>query len=447
MSRRTLVYIGIGIAVLAFGRLLSTSGTTQTPEPPAGSGTATASVPVSPSATAAPRAFKRPPSAMAELGILTDRPEAELEALIDRESLAARVMPKHCGDAAACEAVRATLRDGHATALEVVPSGDWSLERANVDAGARGLSAAEKAKVGKMPRIVVVHVTMETTPGQLALRTALAVTAAIAEKIDGVVWDQLLERFERPHDFAAHAVTTPLGESAFRRDRIEILYEPKDEGIVRVLTSGLSRWGAPDVDAAAVPTAASARVSEIVLGVAEAIANGATTGPISLSRDDLGRARGQAYPTDAGLPESSAVPIDVVSVHPEGGDPNDFIARIEPAAGDGPIAYVDLAERFFGTLLAASPDADAMSAKHKKAQAQLGAALAQWDASRTSGGKLLVLLPFGIPGDAGIESMWVEVTRFDARTVTGRLVDDPLGAVDVARGDEVTRPRTEVEDL
>ena len=43
--------------------------------------------------------------------------------------------------------------------------------------------------------------------------------------------------------------------------------------------------------------------------------------------------------------------------------------------------------------------------------------------------------------------MWLEVTRYDAQTVTGTLKDDPLGATDVARGDSVTRPRAQVEDV
>jgi hypothetical protein len=31
--------------------------------------------------------------------------------------------------------------------------------------------------------------------------------------------------------------------------------------------------------------------------------------------------------------------------------------------------------------------------------------------------------------------------------VTGSLVDDPLGATDFHKGEEVTRPRSDVEDL
>ena len=141
-------------------------------------------------------------------------------------------------------------------------------------------------------------------------------------------------------------------------------------------------------------------------------------------------------------------------MHPEGGDPNDFMARIEPAGGEGPLAVLDLAERFFGPSLAASPGEASLRASREKAQRALPAALAHWSATRP-GGSLLVRLPFPMAGDcdagaptpgAGTESMWVDVTSYDARTIKGKLVDDPLGATQFNRGDAITRPRSEVED-
>jgi len=382
-----------------------------------------------------------------ELGVLTDRPEAELTPLLERASLAALVTPDLCGDAKACDAVRGVLRDETATAVQVVDASTWSVERVDLDASARGLSAAERAGVKKLPRVVVVHVKTPTGPEELALRAATAATAAIARKVGGVVWDQLLGRLEGARTFATHAVTEPLGASTFRRDRVELLYEPKDESVLRVLTAGLSRWGQPDVEAGAVPTSAALHVTELVLAVAQAMASGATTQPLLLTRDDLGRARGQAYALDAGFPPVAQVEVEVVTAHPENGDPNDFIARIVPPGGDGPLATIDLAERFFGRLLAASPGDDVLTPRHTKAQAGLAAALARWEAGKARGAKLLLLVPFVIAGDAGVESMWIEVTRADARTVTGTLTDEPLGATDVKPGDEATRPRAQVEDL
>lgn len=454
-ANRALVYCGFAGVLLLTAYRLSQPLHPELPglaqeNAPSSSATSTdaSGAPALPTSGARATELRRPPSSVAELGVLTDRTEAELQAVLDREALAALVVPALCGDVPACDAVRAALRDEHATSLTVVDASVWSLDKADVDAGARGLTDAQRAGVKKLPRVVVVRVATATGPKQLALRAGIAGAAAIAQKTNGIVWDQLLERLEGPATFAKHAVTSPLGASAFRADRVELLYQPQGEGVVRILTSGLSRWGAPDVEVTGVPTAASPRVADIVLGVAAAIADGATSGPIVLSRDDLGRARGEAFPADAGLPPSAPVEVDVVSHHPENADPNDFMTRIEPPGAEGPIGALDLAERFFGPVLAAAPTAVAMNERRKRAQAKLAGVLAHWQGGGDGGGsRVLVLLPFPIPGDAGVESMWVEVTRVDAQRVTGKLTDEPLGATDVTKGQEVTRPRSDVEDV
>jgi hypothetical protein len=446
---RRVLFIGGAVALVVAGRWLHwNKGPTEE--------SSTSPEPVDASAVPpAPVRLRRPPSAVAELGVLTDRTEAELGALLgDRAALGALLTPAQCGDESACAAVRAALQDEHTTSLQVAPADSWNLAGVDLDATAASLPARVRATVTKRARVVVVRVAAAPSPRGIAIRTALAATSAIAEKTDGLVYDQLLGRIQTARDAGAHAVTAPLDASTFRKDRIELLYEPKDTGIVRILTSGLSRWGGPDVEAAAVPVAAADRVADVVLCVAAAIANGATTGPVTLSRDDLARAREEPYPPDPTLPPVSPVTIALASVHPEGGDPNDFMARIEPGGGEGPLAYLDLSESFFGSSLAASPGEASLRASREKAQRALPAALARWSTTRGSG-PLLVRLPFAIAGDCdagadagcGTESMWIEVTGYDARTVRGNLVDDPLGATQFQRGEAIERPRTEVEEI
>jgi hypothetical protein len=455
VPKRILLYcccgVALVVAVLLFARRRSPSTTSDRggPAVSASSAPATRTSTDSPSHVVPPPGplpLPRPPAAVAELGVLTDGTEKTLAPKIDRRTLAQHMTADLCGAPASCAAVRATLSDG-STTVSVLDASTWSLGQADVDGGARGLSAGERARVAKLPRVVVIRVATPAGSKALALRTAIAATAVVARDVGGVVWDQLLARFEDARVFASHAVTEPLESSAFRRDRVEVLYEPKGEGLVRVLTAGLSRWGAPDVEAAAVPTPVSARMAEVVLAVAEAIADGANVQPLTLSLGDLARARGEAYAVDAGFPAAVPIDVEVVAAPPENGDPNDFMARIVPPAGEGPLGYVDLAERFFGPVLAASPGEAALRAQRQRAQAGLEAALGRWEAQKAIGTKVMVLLPFPIPGDAGIESMWIEVTKADRRSVTGKLTDEPLGATDVKRGDEVTRPRTQVEDL
>jgi hypothetical protein len=448
MESRSLAYVGIATALLAVGGLLGlrSRGSAPQPEPAGTPAGASSPAPLAAGPPASPR-LRSPPAPVVELGVLTERAETALGAVVDRDGVADLIASRHCGDEEACAAVRAALRDEHTTHLQIAARTDWDLERIDVDAAATGLPSSARKSLAGRARIVAIHVATPKSARHLAVRAAFAAAYAVAEKIDGLVYDPLLGRIETAKDFASHAVTEPLGVSSFRRDRAQLLYQPRGEGIVRILTAGLSRWGAPDVEATSVPTAASARVAEIVLGVAEVVANGATSGPVELSRGDLGRVRGAPYPVDAGLPVEQMVSIDLSPVHPESGDPNDFLARIDPPAGEGPMGYLDLAERFFGAGLAASPGDDVVRTRSARAQHGLSDALSRWKASRSAGRRLLVLLPFAIPGDAGVESMWVELTDDGERSITGRLVDEPLAATDVARGDTVTRARSEVEDV
>jgi uncharacterized protein YegJ (DUF2314 family) len=450
-AKRRIVYAAAALALLGVGKAFGLKLGSSSSGSPEASGDSETSHPAGSALTSATLAIVRlrhPPSATAELGVLTDLPEGSLSAVLDRAAVAALVTPALCGDEDACAAVRAAIQDEHTTTLSVLPGSSWNLETLDLDASAAGLSARERSSVAKRAHVVVVRVATAPSPRQLAVRASFAAAAAIAAKIDGLVYDQLLDRIETARAFATHAVTAPLAASAFRKDRIAMLYQPRSQGIVRILTAGLARWGGPDVEAQAVPTAAAERVADIVLGVAEAIANGANTGPVTLSRDDLARARGEPYAPDPSLPDAGALAVELLSVHPEGGDPNDFMARIAPPAGTGPLSFLDLAERYFGAELAAAPDEATLRAARDKAQRELPAALARWTATRANGGStLLVRLPFDIAGDGGTESMWIDVTRYDTRSVTGRLVDDPLGATQFTQGDEITRPRTDVEEV
>ncbi|HLK38208.1 MAG TPA: DUF2314 domain-containing protein [Polyangiaceae bacterium] len=442
-ARRRWAYVAVGIAVLVGARLFGRSSA-PTPEPPAETASTTArDAPSGPPPAEPPTsALRRPPSAIVEFGVLTASAPPAIEAVLDRQALGRRLGAAWCGDAEACEASAAMVRDEHTTELRVAAASDWNVGL-DPEAGTDTLTAAERARLPKLERLVIVRVAAPTGARQLAVRTAFAAAGVIAEAVDGLVDDQVLARIEGPRAFRLHAVTEALDASSFRKDRIELVFEREGPGLVRVLTAGLSRWGAPDVDATPVATASQARVAEIVLGLAQAIADGAAVDRIVLSRDDLGRARGRAY-DEPDLPPLTPVPITLRSENPRTGDPNDFIAHVVPGPSDGALGYLELAERFFGADRAAAPEPGVLAKQRARAQADLPSALAGWAPGR---GKLLVRFPFAIPGDEAAESMWIAVTRFDATSITGTVQDEPLAAGDVARGDEVTRKRSEVEDI
>ena len=397
-------------------------------------------------ATADTMPLRAPPEAVAELGVVADRNEAALAAFTDRSHVGALLRPEDCGDEAACSAVRALLSDEGSTALRLAPIADWRLSRSTgLDAGMLDLAPGERARLQKATFVVAVRVATAASPRALALRSAFAAASAIARAVDGWVDDALLGRLENAKAFRKHAVTEPLDASAFRADRVQILYEPRSEGVVRLLTAGLERFGAPDVEVANAPLAASARASQWLIAVAAAVADGQRTRRVTLDASDLARASVSV------LADGGQLEAHLLSVHPESGDPNDFMARIEPPQGESALGTLALLEAIFGPVLDAPPDEATQATGRERAQRGLDAILGHWADTRAGGRKdgkrVVVRLPFPIPGDVGFESMWVEVASYSADTVTGTLIDEPMAATEVARGERVTRPRSEVEDV
>ncbi len=358
----------------------------------------------------------RPAAELVEIGVLGPA------GLPDRERLAARVTPESCGDATACSAVRAAILDPRATE---VAAGDASAWMARIDAGAIEAGAAVPLGGGGPRALIVVRVQVAPSERHLALRTAFAAAWALASDTGGLVVDPLLGRVEDATAFAAHATTEALGASLVRPDRLAVREEARGDGVVRLRTAGLSRWGAPDLEIVALPEGAREAGIRLLLQVAAEIVPGG----------------------------ADAAAATVVPVAPSSGDAGDLLARIEPPGGEGPIATLELVERLYGPTEVVARDDASLQARGARAQRDLARALdyAAAPAAAREGaggdaapGEVWVRLPFAIPG-GGAESLWVRVTRHDAETVSGTLDDDPLAATDLTRGAAVTRRRAEVE--
>src|SRR5450432_2596011 len=78
---------------------------------------------------AATHPIARPSNAVAELGVLTDRPRSELEALIATASLSELLGTRHCGPTSACDAVRAMLPDREHLAVTLETAVDWGVPK------------------------------------------------------------------------------------------------------------------------------------------------------------------------------------------------------------------------------------------------------------------------------------------------------------------------------
>lgn len=403
--------------------------------------------------------LNRPADATVEFGVMTEMDEQALQPLLATAAAARLLEARHCGDPSTCEAVRAYVEADEHVSLEVVPPLTWSLpdepERAASD-----LSESERESLPRR-RVIVVHTGGRATPKQLAARAGFALAGALAEKTNGVVYDQVIDRVDRAVTFVKRAITEPLDAHVFRSDRIDVQYAQTDREHMRLLTTGLARFGCPDIDILEAHLRDVQPLSDVLTAAAEAVVNGAISSPLTLTRGDLERVRGSKYDEDAGaggkpMPEVAPVAVGIENVHPENGDPNDFMARIVPEDGPTPEGYAELAAAFFGE---AGPPPPEQSPEEAQAQAksrvdkELPSLL---DRSR-KGVTLYLQFPFAVPPDEDdpnvpadaapdYEWMWVEVKSFDAKTVTGVLMDQSDVNPALPKGQTVTRARMDALD-
>lgn len=441
---RGLLLGGAGVAAL-LAAVVATWGDRREPEARPG---AEAGAPadsqgqaVTPSAsTAAPPRAKTPvPRAPASVafGVFSDRAKPELKRLLDRKALGDRLGPKHCGDAAACDAVRRTLLDPERVNLDVADRKMWTMPK-DIEKVALGLTKEEKDGIDRPGTVVVIQVRGDALPDQLPARTGFAITAAIAEQLKGLVHDQVCERIERPDSFARRTVTAPLGQSAFSRSRIEFQYTPRPDGTVRLVSVGLARFGTPDLAVETASLRVAERLPEVLAAVAKKLVDGEESSPVRLSLDDLEASRGAPFPEDAG---ASSAPFPVfVGLEPvkaKAGDPNPFMVRVIPDEGATPDGYRDLVEAFFPGGEDEEPSDTEIEAMRARTQQALPEAFSRAD---REGGRLYLHLPFELTDGGAVEYLWIAVESHDERMVTGTLLDEPTHLLRRKKGDRVTLP-------
>jgi uncharacterized protein YegJ (DUF2314 family) len=393
-----------------------------------------------PAADVAPHAIPRPAEAVASFAVLTGAVPAELEARTRRDALAQSIQRGTCGDDAGCHAVHALVRDETAFSIDVRGAAEWGLPAGDAlaEMGA-SLTPGERASIPTLARVVVVRARSEVGRGAVAARTAWAATSALAGALHGLVYDETEHRIEDAAAFASHAITEALGDSVWREDRIAVqLYEAPD-GTARLLTLGMRRFGAPDLEIEGAPMNAGRPLGALLNLVAAKLVDGASTAPLALP-----------------APDAHATPdVDLVSAPHHEGDPEGTVLRVLPVGGDYDALVARVLGKVDGVSLTNESDSPALSAIAARARAALPGAIDRWSRARDAGATLLVKLPFGVTAPDGtvhdggaLEWMWVNVSdaNADTGTVSGTLANTPVYVAQLQSGSRVTGRQGDVAD-
>jgi uncharacterized protein YegJ (DUF2314 family) len=387
-------------------------------------------------------ALERLPEATCELAVLTDRPEAEIAQIANTAAVARLLEIRHCG--ASCDAVKRVL-DGHERfEIEVMKAEDYILPPKDSFATiAPGLTPAERASISLRPSAIVVRARGASTVDQLPARAAFAVTAALAEALSGLVYDEVVRRIETSALFAEHVITAPLGQNVFLPKHIAIQLYRQDDGTARLLTLGMLRFGSPDFTLRGAPMELGSSLASVVNVVASQAAAGKTDLPVVVTLAELARIGGHSAAELSRSPESArSVALDTADAERTEGDPDNEMLELIPEGGATREAWTSAAAALFGetpkvVFTGVDKELDGIAARARR---ELPAARRRFEAGE---GALYVKGPFAIPaesradGGPAEEWMWIEVTSCDAKSCAGLLSNTPGYVTNLASGSEV----------
>ena len=274
------------------------------------------------------------------------------------------------------------------------------------------------------------------TRDALAARAGFAATSVLATALHGLVYDETLHRIEDARRFAGHAITVPFGTSVWRLDRVNVVLYEQDDGAARLLTLGMRRFGAPDVEVEGASMNASHAMGTLVDRVAE---QSPTAPHERRSRSPMAR-------------PPSATSSRLLTTR---GTPTTSCCASRPWVRTTPGPTTALVAQSSGEChgVVDAPDSAELAAVAERARAALPGVLEAYARERSSGATLLVKLPFGTTSPDGaatdgaaLEWMWVAVTGVNNAGIAGTLANTPVYAANLRSGSPVNGRLADVAD-
>lgn len=405
------------------------------------------------------RRLERLPEATSELAVLSDKPEVEVAKIASAEAVAKLLDTRHCGGT--CDALRKAIVDHGRFEIEVMRSDDYILPaKDSYETIGAGLTPAERASIGHRPSAVVIRTRGPADVDQLPARTAFAATAAVAEALSGLVYDEVARRIENLEQHSKRVITVPFGQNVFSPHQISVQLYRQDDGTARLLTLGMVRFGSPDFTMRGAAMELGPSLANVMNAAASWAVGARTELPIVVTLADVARISSHRPEDLAKDPKAaSPVPLETADAERTEGDPeNEMLELVPGPKGATPKgeaatreAWASVATELFGAtpkvvFATFDKELDAIAARARK---ELPGAVKRFESGE---GALFVKGPFPIPeasrldGGAKDEWMWIQVSSCDAKGCAGALSNTPGYATNLAAGRPVRVERARTAD-
>lgn len=317
----------------------------------------------------------------------------------------------------------------------------------------RGLSQPQGEALQLAKLALVVEFRMPASPTYAGLRAADRLLADVAEQTDGLIWD------EETREIFTAAAWRERHIDGWQGDipnvaKHTVIHAYQGDKLLRGITLGMAKFGLPDVVMDDFPRSNSGQAGNLMVALSQALVEGAAIGPRSNLTLDLSQLKHAATKAtqQAALADNArgAAQLYFTQGKLEEGDPQNRLLEFKFDQYPGPDRYAKQTALF--TTLYGFHDGvmmirhdDAIRAASNAAKARLPALRAVFNAGLRTGEYIMVKAPFATPDD-GNEWMWVEVTHWHDKDITGLLNNEPANVPKLHSGQIVKVSMDDVFD-
>jgi uncharacterized protein YegJ (DUF2314 family) len=317
----------------------------------------------------------------------------------------------------------------------------------------RGLSKEQSEEVQLAQQALVLEFRMPASPTYAGLRAADRLLLQVAEQTGGLLWDEETREILTAAEWRKRRVDGWQGDTPYVA-RHTIIHAYREDQLLREITLGMAKFGLPDVVVNEVAHSQNNQAGNLINILAQALAEGAAIGPggtltLNLKAIKHESVRGAQLPTLQDNATATAQ-LALYSGKPEEGDPRNRLLEIGFDRYPGPDRHAQQTA-LFASLFGSADSVqivrhdDAALAASTAAKARLPALQQAFNAGLRTGEYIMVKAPFAAP-DNGREWMWVEVTKWDDKEITGLLNNEPANIPTLHSGQIVKVKAADVFD-
>ncbi|HEY2232808.1 MAG TPA: DUF2314 domain-containing protein [Candidatus Angelobacter sp.] len=316
-----------------------------------------------------------------------------------------------------------------------------------------GLSSEQENQLQKSREAIMLQFghSKEHVWSSLLLATRLA--EDLARKTGGFIFDEETRQVFTPDAWHQKRLGSWTGNVPELRTQFTIDLYPTDE-YVRAITPGMAKFGLPDVVVQRLPQSSSNQVGNLINIFAQSMGEGASfpsSGKFRTNIHSIGDEHLRNSQLKALKPHALGTAcLFLKPGKPEEGDPHNRLVELsaELYSGPDPLSRQDnMLSALFGWEDVAHnvEHTEELLAESRRERAKLPALHKDFDAGLKPAEYIDVKAPFLTPG-GGREWMWVEITHWKGKIITGMLQNEPVDVRNLRAGQIVEVREDDVFD-